>query len=46
MYTHPLFSESGFEELKIMHEEEGDGDGLVEKASEFFLYAMAKTTEA
>lgn len=36
---------SGFEELKIIREEEGDGDTLLEAASEFFLEAMVKTSE-
>ena len=31
MCTHPLFTGSGFEELKIMREEEGDGDELIKK---------------
>ena len=45
MIAHPLFAGSGFEELKIIREEEGDGDTLFEAASEFFLEAMVKTTE-
>ena len=45
MPAHPLFVGSGFEELKIMHEVESDGDELMKQGSELFIEAMTKTAE-
>ena len=44
MCAHPLFA--GFDELKIMREDTGDGRELMKKASQIFIDAMNKTIEA
>ena len=45
MCTHLLFAGSGFEELKIIREAEGDGDELMKQGSELFVEAMTNTSE-
>ena len=46
MCAHPLFSGIGFDELKTMREDTGDGQELMKKVGKIFTDAMNKTVEA